>query len=693
VQATVRLPFAAFALGFAIAEACATAAIASLAERPFGVGATAAICAGAAAWLCVASAAWALDGLLSTAGGRALAQGLYQALSGSGSVAVASASGAAALGLAASAVVLLAPSWSQHLSESVSLALTVVATLVGASATLAAMAGLSHRLGHRLAPRTELGGAFDRTVVPAAAACVLAIGMYAWLEPRYAAAPAAGCAALALAVWGPWRTRRRWRLPSALLALSAVIVANVDRLPPAVAEVLAYRTPYASLALGLGARLADADGDGAGAILLGGDCNDHDARVHPGALDVPGNGLDENCNGSDALTFSPPGRPRSPAVTQRHDLVVLFMDALRPDHLSQSGYRRKTSPKLDAFAREATRFRHAYTTAPTTRFAMASLFTGRDVRRLHYQDTGGNNFLLEDDAPVIASKLARAGYRTLGLTVSYVMQHNRGTGQGFEVWRTPWPLRGWKAVEAKKALLTTEAVLAELGQTPADQPLFLFAHYFCTHDPYRKYPPHDFGDAPLDLYDSGVAHCDEQVGRVLAALRARPRWDRTAVFVASDHGELFGEHGLRNHGNSLYEADVRTVLLARVPGAQPRVVDAPVQLDWVAPTLLELAQLRPDRRQDAWSLLPAIMQDGEPASRPLFLFTELERGSAHYQASAVLDWPHKLIRDDRTQSLELYDVAKDPGEHHNLTYRDPKLRGRLAELLEAYESWVRTARR
>lgn len=685
----MRLPFAATTLGFAIAEAGVSASAAVDAELPPWACAAAALGSAAVVLVCAGCGLWALDLLLRTRGARALGGGLHRAIAAEGSFAFAWLWGAGWLGLGAATVLWIAPAFMAHMSPAFGVAATVLATVLVCALLVLVAAAAGHPLGRRLAPHSDVARALDRVLCVLAPGCAVAAALGLLVEPRYAAAPLCAAVLCAAALATPLRTREpRW---PALAALSAgvALVALLERLPSTAAEVLAYRTPYASLALGLGQRPFDDDGDGAASILLGGDCDDRNPGVHPRARDVPQNGVDENCNGSDAPHYQPPRRARTRgAPSTKHDVIVLLVDALRPDRLSLAGYHRKTSPHIDALAREGTWFRNAYTTAPSTRFAMASLFTGRDVRRLRYRDLGGNNFKLNGGAPTLARRLDEAEYRTVGFTVSYVIQHNKGTGQGFDRWGTPWPIKNWRKVGGEKAAITTEAVLAQLEKTPSDERLFLFAHYDCTHAPYRKYPPHDFGDAPSDRYDSALAHCDAQIGRVLETLRARPSWERTAVFVVSDHGELFGEHGLSSHGNSLFEPDVRVALIARVPGAKPRVVDRPVQLHWVAPTVLELSGLRPHREDDAASLLGAILGTQQPERRPLFLFTELERGSMRYFASAVIDWPHKFIRDHRTGTVALYDVVEDPGERRSLIDSQPAVAGRLSDLLEAYESWA-----
>ena len=649
-------------------------------------------------------AAWMLDRLCTTPGARALSRGLAEALTGNGtdggthggtgggSAAVAWLLGLSALGLAGGSAFVGSAALFDHLSVPFARAATVVLTLLLGVLSLLCAAALGP-LAARVRPVSARALALDRALAPLVVGAALAAGLSSLAGSSYALAMGGGALALAASVAGPWRERATGRAALILSLYGVLVVALLGRLPASSAEVLVYRAPYTSLLLGLGQRVVDRDHDGASPYLLGGDCDDHDARVHPDARDVPDNDLDENCSGKDASSYRMPRDARSELpLPAPHDLVVLFVDALRPDRLSIAGYPRKTSKALDALAREGVWFRRAYTTAPSTRFAMASLFTGRDVRRLRHRDRGGNDFELSSGANTVAAQLAKAGYATTGYTVTYVMQHNRGTGQGFATWRTPWPMSEWRSVGARKAEVTTKAVLDTLAATKPEQRFFLFAHYYCTHDPFKKYPGFDFGGRPSDLYDSGVAHCDAQLGRVLAALRARPTWNRTAVFVVSDHGELFGEHGLTSHGNSLYEPDVRTVMVARVPGVKPRIVDDPVQLHWVAPTLLELAGVRPNKDDDAASLLGTLLHGQRPPQRPLFLFTELERGSMRYSASAVVKWPHKLIRDHKSRTLELYDLADDPGEHRSRVYEEPKLAGKLSDLLEAYEAWARPPR-
>jgi hypothetical protein len=269
------------------------------------------------------------------------------------------------------------------------------------------------------------------------------------LMPReFVIAPAVGIAAWLVATHSPVRaawTKRssgpKVRAFAAALFVAIVVAPHaMARLPGRARVGVAQRPPYGSMVLAVAHRVVDRDRDGYSPILGGGDCDDDDASVHPGARDVPGDGRDEDCSGADATPSTPPRGPEAPrpiGLGAQPNLVVIVIDALRPDHLGFAGYARTTSPAIDRFRASATWFRHAYTPAPNTRYGLASMFTGLPVERIPQRRGRGHEFVLEPSANTLAEGLDALGYDRVGFSISCVMQHMPGMGQGFRAWGTP----------------------------------------------------------------------------------------------------------------------------------------------------------------------------------------------------------------------------------------------------------------
>ena len=113
------------------------------------------------------------------------------------------------------------------------------------------------------------------------------------------------------------------------------------------------------------------------------------------------------------------------------------------------------------------------------------------------------------------------------------------------------------------------------------------------------------------MYDAEIRQLDDLLGRFFAWLEDEELFDRTLFVVTSDHGEEFQEHGMFGHGRSLYEAVIRVPLIVVTPdGAGGRVVEGPVSLVDVAPSLLARADVPIPDRFEGTSFAHLLETDG-----------------------------------------------------------------------------------
>jgi len=170
-------------------------------------------------------------------------------------------------------------------------------------------------------------------------------------------------------------------------------------------------------------------------------------------------------------------------------------------------------------------------------------------------------------------------------------------------------------------------------------------------------------DLAVDLYDSGIANADAHLATVLRRIEHLGLDRRTVVVVTSDHGELFGEHGVFNHV-SLYEENLLVPLVIADPRrARPQRIADQVRLIDLAPTILDLAGVSPLPEADGISLVPLLdARPGAAPPGPAWSFAAASNyGSRSGRAIDEVHQPDGAVADQRPAE-RLYDLASDPRE-------------------------------
>ena len=477
--------------------------------------------------------------------------------------------------------------------------------------------------------------------------------------------------------------RLRVALAWGLVAMSlAGVVATVMRFEdPKLLAVALGKTTLGQRTLGLWRRALDRDGDGYAALLGGGDCDDSNPLIHPGAKDIPGNGVDEDCSGADAPLPQVAAASQAPAARKPNgtSVVLITIDTLRADHLGAYGYGRPTSPKLDAFAKTGVVFERAYAAANHTPRAIPALLAGLYPSRIAWKKLT-NYPPLADETRTLAHDLKAAGYQTAGVFPHWYFHKRRNLHRDFDVWDL-----GAAPAEDDGSAITAPAVtkraLAQLrALSKGPSPFFLWVHYYDPHYPYVEHAEKPrFGGKMMDRYDGEIRFVDGHVGELLRELENSGVAAHTAVVVTSDHGEAFGEHKQHWHGHALYDEQVRVPLIVRAPQLAAGRVKTPVSTVDVLPTVLDALGL-PGRAELSGRSLVGVARGESVAPRPVFVELLAYPNFPKTMRAVVLgDW--KLIHDVSENRYELFDLAADPLEQRELSATRPAEFERLRSLI------------
>lgn len=263
-----------------------------------------------------------------------------------------------------------------------------------------------------------------------------------------------------------------------------------------------------------------------------------------------------------------------------------------------------------------------------------------------------------------------------------------------------------------------------------DSPFLLFANFWGPHAPYfptepyaSMYDPADiapwgnfdeaFSDKPqahkryrdafigdggqkrsweecaqwAALHYGFVTMIDEQIGRIVTEVERLGLADDTVIILTTDHGDLLGAHGgMHDKCSIMCQETYHIPFIVSGPGVEAgTIVSAPITNMDLAPTLLDLAGVQPDRPLDGRSVVPLLGGESDPDRSP-YAVCEFNGHHYHYQARMITDGRSKYVF-NAPEIDEFYDLAEDPWETVNLIDSDAH-KPRIRQFRQALMDWM-----
>ncbi len=436
-------------------------------------------------------------------------------------------------------------------------------------------------------------------------------------------------------------------------------------------------------------------------------------------------------------------------------ILYIDIDSLRPDHLGCYGYHRNTSPHIDAIAREGVRFNNCHTSDAPCLPSRTALYTG--MFGIHSGVVGhggtaadlfieGSDRSFRDRVEIqsLPSDLQYAGFHTAQISPFGQRHAARQFYAGFnEIHNT-----GQGGMESAEHV--APVVAKWLDDHAVEDNWFLHINYWDPHTPYRvpvaygepfahdplpdwlteevwkkhlqMVGPHKaqeismyddepvsyYGDCPrqpqalrtpaelrrmIDGYDTGVRYADDQIGKIVATLKAAGIYDDTAIIISADHGENLGELGLYGEHGTADAITCRVPLIIKWPGCRAGGTDDGLHysLD-LAPTVAELLD-RP--AQPVWdgASYAATLRTGADTGRDQLVLSQCAhvcQRSVRFREFLYIrtyhDGYHLFPRE------MIFDLVADPHEQYDLApVRSDLCREGAARLLDWQDSMMATS--
>ena len=408
------------------------------------------------------------------------------------------------------------------------------------------------------------------------------------------------------------------------------------------------------------------------------------------------------------------------------NVLFILCCKLGTDAIGAYGQKEVHTPNIDSLADSGMLFNNCYTPQSLCGPARASIITGAYphghglMKNVYPTMPGGLPTIYQEPIPDpfrdtrfklwygFPFFLDISGYAT-----GHIGKWHLGIGNPgyFDYWKSFNSLvRRWVG-EPYKSLYRPD-IQTEQGvnfiREHADEPFFLYQSYYAPHEPHNppmKYFPQYEGWEQAG-YHATVANIDENVGRLIQALKDEGIFDNTLVIFSSDHGRAKknGRPGTTEGIAVPYDEVARVPLIMRLPGVFPegQTWEAGVSLVDLMPTIMDVTNIstalstnpRPDRPLiHGRSLLPAIEKGNDVWNRPIIMQNFPMEGidNSLFEERAIRTERYKLIMrkfyiHPELRPGELYDLDVDPGEQRNL-YADPSYMPVVKDLGRQLEQW------
>ncbi len=465
---------------------------------------------------------------------------------------------------------------------------------------------------------------------------------------------------------------------STLIILATIALMAFINTDPSMRYGLKKKTSYVLIGMALD-RLSDLDGDGYGLFMFPSDPDNLDPKIFPGALDVPGNGLDEDGYAGDFNWDGPVVDPLAQlAPMPGKHILLIVLESARADLLGKSWHGRTVAPTIAGIAQAGTKIEYAYSHIGYTVASINAIFN----RTL---TSGSYRIPLTDF-------LKRSGY-----SLSFISGQDESfggvassTGMSdpgnylFDA-RSALADRVFPSTDPGSLRLSEERVVRQFklrsDEVDWKSPQFFYINLQAAHFPYsnpempaiintRHIKRSDIRVENVEqlhaTYWNALAVADQAIAGIVAQLKQKGVYQDSVIVILGDHGEsLFDDHFL-GHGHALSETQTRIPLVMSTPGFATK--SAVGQID-VAELMVRAATGRFDRK--SWS----------------------GHDSIQLQAVGSLDQPQligtvssgdvRTILDLRARRVFFNDLGR--WEDFDQALNDPEVKLRTAKLIQLWE--------